>query len=1131
MTQFAFLAPEFPDLLAHAQKAETAALSDPRGACFYARLTLETALNWLFRRESALKRPYGRELAALIAEPSLLALTGPAIVTKAKYIKDQGNRAAHDSGKPISPQDAAATVRELFHVCYWIARTYAKGAKPDPASSFDLAKLEPTLTITASTVTQIKEQAAAFAAARKALEAAEDARRASDEGRAALEAELAALRAQVAAARRANQAVPDPHDYDEAATRDAFIDLLLMEAGWPLDQPRDREFAVQGMPNQSGDGFVDYVLWGDDGKPLAVVEAKRTKKDSRIGQNQARLYADCLEAAYGRRPVIFTTNGYEHWLWDDKMYPPRPVSGFLKKDELVLLHQRRETRKKLDDVAIDEAIAGRFYQQRAIRRVGEAFEKDMLRKSLLVMATGSGKTRTVIALVDQLQRANWVKRVLFLADRVALVKQAHGAFKTHLPATPCANLLERNDPQKNDHAGAKVLFSTYPTMMGMIDEVKNGQKNFGPGHFDLIVIDEAHRSIYKKYRAIFDYFDGMLIGLTATPRDEIDRDTYSLFELERGVPTDAYDLDDAVADGFLVPPRSISVPLKFQRDGIAYDQLSEEEKEEWDAIEWDEEGNVPDRVESADLHKWLFNIDTVDKVLEHVMRKGIKVAGGDRLGKTIIFAKNSAHAHFIVDRFNANYPHYHGKFAQLIDYSVTYAQSLIDDFSEVEKPPHIAVSVDMLDTGIDIPEVVNLVFFKIARSKTKFWQMVGRGTRLCPNLFGPNEDKEEFLIFDFCQNLEFFRENPRAIDGPLARPIGERLFSTRVDLIGELQNLSEDHGELLDSLKSRLLDEVRGMNLDNFIVRAKRRAVETFQDDKNWAALDLDARITLQTDIAGLPSAYQDDALPAKQFDLLILNAQLCLLRGESGFAALQARIIRFASALERLANVPAVARELELILEIQTDDFWKDITVDILEIIRKRLRMLVDLIQPIERKVVITDFEDEIGSGDTVDLPEIGGGVDKARFKLKMRRFIEVHADHLALQKIRRAIPITPQDLTELEAMMLGDGAADAGVLATIRSSGGLGLFLRQLVGLDRAAAKDAFSEFVTAQKLNANQTEFINLIIDCLTETGTIEPGLFYESPFTDISAQGITGVFSREQGSDIIRIVTQLNTVAAA
>jgi type I restriction enzyme, R subunit len=1131
LTQFAFLAPEFPELLAHAQKAEAAALSDPRGACFYARLTLETAMNWLYRREGALKLPYGRELAALIAEPSFLSLTGPAIVTKAKYIKDQGNRAAHDSGKPISPQDAASTLRELFHVCYWIARTYAKGAKPDAAISFDMGKLEKTLTITASTVSQIKDQSAQYAAARKALEAAEDARRASDEGRAALEAELAALRAQVATARKENQAVPDPHDYDEAATRDAFIDLLLMEAGWPLDQARDREFPVKGMPNQKSEGFVDYVLWGDDGKPLAVVEAKRTKKDSRIGQNQARLYADCLEAMFGRRPVIFTTNGYDHWFWDDQMYPPRPVSGFLKKDELVLLHQRRETRKKLDDVAIDEKIAGRFYQQRAIRRVGEAFEKDRLRKSLLVMATGSGKTRTVIALVDQLQRANWVKRVLFLADRVALVKQAHGAFKTHLPATPSANLLERNDPQKNDHAGAKVLFSTYPTMMGMIDEVKNGQKNFGPGHFDLIVIDEAHRSIYKKYRAIFEYFDGMLIGLTATPRDEIDRDTYSLFELERGVPTDAYDLDDAVADGFLVPPKSISVPLKFQREGIVYDQLSEEEKEEWDAIEWDEEGTVPDKVESADLNKWLFNKDTVDKVLEHVMRNGIKVAGGDRLGKTIVFAKNSPHAHFIVERFNANYPHFQGKFAQLIDYSVTYAQSLIDDFSEADKPPHIAVSVDMLDTGIDIPEVVNLVFFKIVRSKTKFWQMVGRGTRLCPDLFGHGDDKEEFLIFDFCQNLEFFRENPKVTDGPLARPIGERLFTTRVNLIGELQGGDESHEDLLASLKSRLLDEVRGMNLDNFIVRAKRRAVETFQDEKNWAALDLDARITLETDIAGLPSAFKDDALPAKQFDLLLLNAQLCLLRQETGFAALQDRIIRFASALEHLSNVPAVAREMELILEIQTDDFWKDITVEILEQIRKRLRMLVDLILPAERKIVITDFEDEIGTGDSVELPEVGSGIDKARFKMKMRRFIDVHADNLALQKIRRALPITQQDIAELEAMILGAGVVDEESLNTIRNGGGLGIFLRQLIGLDRTAAKDAFSGLVSSQNLNADQTEFINLIIDCLTETGIIEPRLFYESPFTDINDLGISGVFSKEQSSDIIRIVNQLNQVAAA
>ncbi|SHE29528.1 type I restriction enzyme, R subunit [Litoreibacter ascidiaceicola] len=1088
-------------------------------------------MKWLYRRDPALRNPYDRTLAALIAEPTLEKLAGPKIVTKARYIKDQGNRAAHDSAKKISPQDAATTVRELFHVCYWIARTYATGAKPNPALTFDIGKLEKTLTITASTVQQIKDLGDKHSAAQKALEAAEEARRASEDGRKALEEELARLRAEVAAARSANQAVTDDHDYNEAATRDAFIDLLLAEAGWPLDQERDREFPVQGMPSQSGDGFVDYVLWGDDGKPLAVVEAKRTKKDSRTGQQQAKLYADCLERMYGRRPVIFTTNGYDHWVWDDQMYPPRQVSGFLKKDELVLLHQRRGTRKPLGKINVDEDIAGRFYQQRAIRRVGEAFEKDRQRKALLVMATGSGKTRTVIALIDQLMRANWVRRVLFLADRVALVKQAHGAFKTHMPSAPSANLLEKHDPAKNDHAGARVFLSTYPTMMGLIDEVKGGEKRFGPGHFDLIVIDEAHRSVYRKYRAIFEYFDSLLIGLTATPRDEIDRDTYSLFQLERGVPTDAYDLDDAVADGFLVPPKSISVPLKFQRDGIEYDQLSEEEKDEWDNLEWDEEGSIPDRVDSSDLNKWLFNKDTVDKVLKHLMENGIKVAGGDRLGKTIVFAKSSRHAQFIVERFNQNYPHYEGKFAQLVDYSVSYAQSLIDDFSEAEKAPHIAVSVDMMDTGIDVPEVVNLVFFKIVRSKTKFWQMVGRGTRLSPDLFGPNEDKEEFLIFDFCQNLEFFRENPAAIDAPVARPIGERLFVTRVELVGALQSADEPHVAILSDVKTRLFDEVRGMNLENFLVRSKRRSVEKFQKPESWDAIDLDARITLNEEIAGLPTSFEDDPLPAKQFDLLILNAQLLLLQGDAEFSALQRRIIKFASALETLSNVPVVAREMPLILDVQTDDFWTDVTIEILEDIRKRLRLLAGLIKPTERKVVITDFEDEIGSGDEISLPEVGTGFDKARFKMKVRRFIDDHADHIALQKIRRGRPITQQDLDELEAMLVELGVSDREELEEIENSVGLAGFLRQLTGLDRAAAKEAFSEFASENSLSADQSEFMDLLVDFLTENGTVDPRLFYESPFTDIDDMGVVGVFRKPQIRELIEIVERLNQVVAS
>ncbi|MCZ8133529.1 MAG: DEAD/DEAH box helicase family protein [Rhodobacteraceae bacterium] len=812
------------------------------------------------------------------------------------------------------------------------------------------------------------------------------------------------------------------------------------------------------------------------------------------------------------------------------MYPPRPVSGFYKKDELELLHQRRSSRKALDTVDVDENIAGRFYQARAIRRVGEAFEKDRQRKVLLVMATGSGKTRTVIALIDQLMRANWCKRVLFLADRVALVKQAHNAFKAHLPSAPSANLLEKHDPKKNDHSAARVCLSTYPTMMGLIDEVKDGTKRFSAGHFDLIVIDEAHRSVYRKYRAIFDYFDSLLVGLTATPRDEIDRDTYSLFQLERGVPTDAYDLDDAVADGYLVPPRVVSVPLKFQREGITYDQLSDEEKSEWDALEWNEDGEIPDRVDANDLNKWLFNEDTVDKVLEYLMTHGIKVAGGDRLGKTIIFAKNSKHAQFIIQRFDTNYPHHAGQFARLIDYSVVYAQSLIDDFSDAEKAPHIAVSVDMLDTGIDVPEVVNLVFFKIVRSKTKFWQMIGRGTRLRPDLFGVGEDKETFQIFDFCQNFEFFNQNPTRAEPMMGHPIGARLFNTRVSLISELAG-KEEHAGLADDLRDRLHQEVAGMTIDNFLVRQKRRTVEKFQQRDAWANLSVDDQLELTTHVAGLPSAFEDDDLPAKQFDLLVLGATLRLLQQDAAFAKFSTRIRQVASDLEALANVPLVKQQLPLILEAQGDEFWQEITPEDLDRVRKSLRQLVKLIEPIERKIVYTDFTDEIGAGTEVTIDAVATGIDKLRFTMKVRRFLERHKDHIALLKVRRAEQLTPTDLAELEKMFDAEGVPVADGAKEIAEAGGLGLFLRSLVGLDRKAAKQAFSALTDGRTPTSAQKEFLDLLINHLTEKGVVDPARFYESPYTDLNDQGISGVFSDADVQQIISVVNGIRMKAVA
>jgi type I restriction enzyme, R subunit len=1095
---FKFLEQRFPKVTESATLAERHVYADSRGACFHARHALERLVLRIFKFDKSLSAPDQEKLVNYIHDPAFRSLVGEAVWQKTELIRDNGNIAVHGKKTP-KPETALQLVRELAHVFYWAGRTYLKGGAEKLADySYDESQI-PTdaIDMTPSTSEQLDKL-------KKNFDEADAAR---------VEENIKALQEQLAAIKAENEAVSETHDWNEAETRRLIIDLALNRAGWKLDQPRDREYEVTGMPNQAGVGYADYVLWGDDGKPLAVVEAKKTTVEPEVGQQQAKLYADCLEKMHGQRPVIFYTNGYETRMWDDLAYPPRTVAGFYKKDELASLIVARTQRERLDVAQIKDEIAGRYYQKRAIGSIGEQFTQAH-RKTLLVMATGSGKTRTAIALVDQLQRAGWVKRALFLADRVSLVNQAVSAFKTHLPESSPVNLVTEKDKT------GRIFVSTYPTMMGLIDETKGNESRFAVGHFDLVIIDEAHRSVYQKYGEIFRYFDSLLLGLTATPRDQVDKNTYDLFDLEPGVPTDAYELETAVMDGFLVPPRVEQVDLRFPREGIDYDSLSDEEKEQWENLDWGQDvdaGSLPERVNATAINSWLFNKDTVDKVLQHLMENGHKVEGGDRLAKTIIFARNHDHAKFIEERFNHHYPEYAGHFARVIDHYAKYPQSILDDFSQKEKTPHIAISVDMLDAGIDVPEIANLVFFKPVYSKIKFWQMIGRGTRLCPDLLGPGEDKPDFRVFDFCFNFDFFRENPEGIERGGGVPLGTRLFRARVQLLSSLQINPEldPSSALKDSVTEGLCDEVAAMNTENFIVRMRQEVVERFRQRSAWKKLSEADVASLNREVAGLPSQLENDRIESRLFDLTSLRMQLALANDDPAvFDNCRLRVIEISMLLEDKTSVPAVAAQLAYLASLQENSFWEGIDLAALEDMRLRLRGLTQFLDKKQRTVVYTDFKDQVlgvRPDEFVIIPKMTG----AAYQKKVEEYLSSHLDNSVIHRLRTNKPLGTDDLESLESLLIEIGEDDGKSLLThllARSEErSLTHFVRRMVGMDRAAAQAAFSQFLSDRSLTTLQIRFIELIIEQLTSRGVMDAKALYEAPFTMLHAGGPDGLFA--------------------
>ena len=906
----------------------------------------------------------------------------------------------------------------------------------------------------------------------------------------------------------------NPSEYE---TRKIYIDTLLMDAGWTEGVDWINEYELPGMPNKSEVGYADYVLFGDDGKPLALIEAKRTCVDPAQGRHQAKLYADILEKQFGRRPIIFLSNGYDTRIIDGQ-YPERPVAAFYSKRDLEKVFNLRIMKEDLNHIHINKNIAGRYYQEGAIKAVCESMDKRNRRKALLVMATGSGKTRTVIGLVDVLLKKGWVRDILFLADRNSLVTQAKRSFVNLLPDLSVTNLTE----SERDFS-AHCVFSTYQTMANLIDTAKvDDEKIYTCGHFDLLICDEAHRSIYNKYKDIFNYFDAPLIGLTATPKDDIDKNTYEIFDLEyengQGVPTYGYDLAQAVNDGYLVDFLSVETDTKFIEQGIVYDELTEEEKYEYEQTFVVEDGTVPEKIDSGALNDWVFNEDTIRKVLRTLMEHGIKIDYGQKLGKTVIFAKNHRHAEKIYEIFGKEFPHL-VDFAMVIDNRTSYVQNAIDHFSDPKRLPQIAISVDMLDTGIDVPEILNLVFFKKVMSKAKFWQMIGRGTRLCPGLLD-GKDKEKFYIFDFCGNFEFFRMNKGKPSANLIALQGA-LFGLKFDIAYKLQDINyqtDDLREFREELVDDLSGKVQKLDRENYAVRQHIEYVDKYSHKDSYQVLTYPDTLTVREEVAPYILPENDDP-KALRFDALMYRIELAFLAGHRDSRAIK-DLLKKVNGVASIANIPVITAQKDFINKILHTDYLERAGINEFEEIRERLRNLVKYLK--EEKIPYdTNFEDQILSMEwnEADLESD----DLRNYKEKAAFYIRQHQDNKVIEKLKSNIPLTQADIAELEIILWSEVGTKQEYEAEYGSKP-LGELVREIVGMDMKAAKEAFAKYLDDTNLNEHQIYFVNQIVEYIVQNGVMNDlSVLQESPFTDHGSivelftdmnlwQGIMGVINQ-------------------
>ena len=1030
------------------------------------RRALELGVKWLYANDNDLTIPYQDNLSALVHDITFKNIIDEKLLKQIEYIIKLGNFAVHNN-KKISREEAILSLKYLYNFMQWIAYCYS--------DNFEEKEFDESILQTQSVnVLAVKEKESLYEELEKKDKKLEETRKENAELRAKL-TEKRALKEE-----NYNFEVKDISEYE---TRKKYIDLELKLAGWDFETNITEELKLSGMPNAHQEGYADYVLFGKNGLPLAVVEAKRTSVDPRVGQNQAKLYADCIENEYHQRPVIYYTNGFEIYMWDDMNYTPRKVAGFYTQDELQLLINRRNSRQSLEHIFVDDKITNREYQLEAIKSVCETFEEGH-RKALVVMATGTGKTRTAISIVDVLSDKEWVKNVLFLADRTVLVKQAKNNFTKLLPNMSTCNLLSTTDNPED----SRIVFSTYQTMINAIDNTKNksGNKLFTPGHFDLIIVDEAHRSIYKKYQAIFEYFD---------------RNTYRFFEIENDVPTFAYEYEKAVKEGYLVDYHTIKTSTDFMDRGIKYSELSNEEKEKYEDTFADDEDNIPEEIDASAMNSWLFNRDTIKKLLELLMDKGLKVKGGDELGKTIIFARNHKHAQKIVDTFNELYPEYRGEFAKLVDNQVKYNETIIDEFSTKEKWPQIAVSVDMLDTGVDVPEILNLVFFKPVKSKIKFWQMIGRGTRLCKDLFGAGLDKKEFYIFDYCKNFEFFSVNPKGIETNNVISLTERIYGYKLDLIVELQNMKyqsdEKYCEYRKTLIKEFIEEIKNLNKDSFMVKNKIHYIELYSKEKTWVYISTIDLMDIKENLIPLFTSI-DDNEDAKRFDNLMYQLQVKRIRQDKTNRC-ENLIVDTVGELEKLGTVPQIREKQDLILKVAETDYIKEADFWGIEEVRTELRNLIQFIDPYNRPPVYIDIEDTLNDIDE-EYVYVSTGNNFTNYRRKVEKFLTGNLENVIVWKIRHNIRLTEQDKENLEKILFEELGNNKEYAETFGDTNIIKA-VRNIVGLDKNVVSDIFYKYINDNRLNMKQIQFVKLLIDYVIKNGTIDMQKLTEQPFKNV------------------------------